>query len=359
MSADNDWNTILGGLFKGAVLYLVKPITMDDLKNLWQFAFIKERGNMFAADESIRTEESSLENTSDVHAESQPHTSEERQNHQSTKRERLEEQENNQDENNDGSAALKKPKLIWTEALHKRFLQAIEVLGFDGDKSIRQSVAKYRLSLKREQDANKKTMNRGSTALHVASHHILPPFSPQERSLQFSNLQFMTVAGQPVANGLVQENLNCCLPMPSFGSANLLKHVDSSSNGASTIKFNQQVLRNEPLASAYPECNLTGGGITDNEGLVGFPQIGDLELEQFLEGETDLLNNGDCGLESLLDCPKVVDNSLQEKQQQEEQFVLPGPLQLPPPAKEQEEADVFGAEGGTEFNEVFTMEKGT
>ena len=39
--------------------------------------------------------------------------------------------ENNLEEDNDDSAALKKPKLIWTDELHNRFLQAIKVLSID------------------------------------------------------------------------------------------------------------------------------------------------------------------------------------------------------------------------------------
>lgn len=37
MYVDYNGNAMLGGLFKGAILYLVKPVTMGDLKNLWQF----------------------------------------------------------------------------------------------------------------------------------------------------------------------------------------------------------------------------------------------------------------------------------------------------------------------------------
>ena len=133
MSVDYNGNAMLGGLFKGAILYLVKPITTDDLKNLWQFAFTKERENLLAVEEISGIEEdSSLENASGVDVESQPLTSEGRRNVKSEKRKRSNAMENNLEEDNDDSAALKKPKLIWTNELHNRFLQAIKALGIDG-----------------------------------------------------------------------------------------------------------------------------------------------------------------------------------------------------------------------------------
>ncbi|XVF22635.1 hypothetical protein REPUB_Repub12eG0188100 [Reevesia pubescens] len=370
MSVDYNGNAMLGGLFKGAILFLLKPITMDDLKNLWQFAFIKERENLLAVEEiSGIEEESSLENASGVDVESQPLASEGRQTLQKGKR-KLREMQNDEEEDNDDSAGLKKPKLIWTNELHDRFLEAIKVIGIEEahpkkilehmnvpglkKENVSSHLQKYRLSLKREQDAIQKTMNRGSTVEHVASHHVLSPFGTQEGFHQLSDMQSMMVAYQPYINGLVQENLNSCMPIPSPPSAYLLKHVDSNHNDASMSKFEQQTRCNEELDSAYPEFNQTGDKVTNNEGVVGFHQVGN--SEQLLKGEIDLLNIGDSGLESLLHCPTLFDGSLLENQQKQ-QSVLPEPL--PPPPVDQEEDDAFGAERMREFDELFTMGKGT
>ncbi|XP_022769503.1 two-component response regulator ARR2-like [Durio zibethinus] len=368
MSVDYNGNAMLGCLFKGAMLYLVKPITMDDLKNLWQFAFIKGRENLLAVEEiSGIEEESSLENASGVNVESQPLISEGRQNLQKVKRKRSDEMLNDEDDNDD-STAPKKPKLIWTNELHNRFLQAMKVLGIDGahpkkilqhmnvpglkKEHVSSHLQKYRLSLKQEQDAIQKTMNSSSTFVNVASHHVLSPFGLQEGFHQFSDMQSMRIADQPAINGLIQENLNGCLTIPSPDSAYLLKHVDSNHYDAPTTKFELKTQCIEQLDSAYPECNRTGDRVINNEGLVGFHQTGN--SEQFLKAEIDLLNIGDSWLESLLHCPTLFDGSLLEKQQS----VLPEPLQLPPP-QDQEVHDNFGAERGRESDELFTTGKGT
>ncbi|XVE77052.1 hypothetical protein DITRI_Ditri13aG0030900 [Diplodiscus trichospermus] len=365
MFANYNENAMVGGLYKGAKLCLVKPIIMNDLKNLWQFPIIKQRENAVVAEEISDVEgESSLENASGEDVESQPRISKWRRNVQSGKRKRSNEIEIDLEKDNDVSAVVKKPKLIWTRELHNRFLQAIRVLGAEGARPMKilqqmnvpglkkghvsSHLQKFRLSLKQKRDAIQKTMNRGSTALHVPSHNPFFPFSPQEGFLKFPHPQSMAVAGQPVISGLTQENLN---GLPSIAPEYLPMPIDSSRNDASTIKFQQQVPCNKQPDFTYPVFNQTCDRVTNN-GLVDFHQMEN--SEQFLLGETDLLNIGASGSESTLHCTTTFDGSLQEKQQS----VLPEPLQPPAPPQE-EDHDIFGAEKGGDLDELFTLGEGT
>ncbi|GAV92001.1 Response_reg domain-containing protein/Myb_DNA-binding domain-containing protein, partial [Cephalotus follicularis] len=171
MSSDNDENAMLGGLFKGAVFYLVKPIIMNDMKNLWQFAYMNYREKM-ADLEGINSfqEDSPDENSSDDKSEGQSLT-------KNGKRKEPEPGENDKDEEEDNdSGVTKKSKLIWTNELHNRFLQAVRVLGFDSahpkkilehmnvkglkKENVSSHLQKYRLTLKRELDAIDITANR-------------------------------------------------------------------------------------------------------------------------------------------------------------------------------------------------------
>ena len=132
MSADDNENTVLGSLFKGAALYLIKPITLNDMKNLWQFAFMKNSEKTLVADGVSSVQgESSEESASDEDTESQSFENKRKQSLQKAKIIALEEMEKDEEENYD-SSVLKKPKLTWTNELHDRFLQAIKVLGIDG-----------------------------------------------------------------------------------------------------------------------------------------------------------------------------------------------------------------------------------
>ena len=132
MSADDNENAVLGSLFKGAALYLLKPITLNDVKNLWQFAFMKNSEKTLVADVVSSVQgESSEESASDEDTESQSFENKRKQSLQKAKRIALEETEKDEEEENYDSSVLKKPKLTWTNELHDRFLQAIKVLGID------------------------------------------------------------------------------------------------------------------------------------------------------------------------------------------------------------------------------------
>lgn len=131
MSADDNENGMLGSLFKGAMFYLVKPVTLNNVKNLWQFASMKSREETAATDgESSVQGESSEENASS-YIEIQSFENKRKQRHRKAKRKVPEAMEKDKEEDNDDSTVLKKPKLTWTNDLHNRFLQAIRVLGID------------------------------------------------------------------------------------------------------------------------------------------------------------------------------------------------------------------------------------
>ncbi|GMI69655.1 hypothetical protein HRI_000634800 [Hibiscus trionum] len=253
MSADYDRNAVIGSLFKGAMLYMVKPITMYDLKNLWQFAFIQQRENVSILDETSGIEEAtSMESATGV---------DKRRNLRNRKRKRSDEIRDEKEEDIDGSVIQKKPKLVWTDELHNRFLQAIKLLGIKAHPkkilelmnvpglkkvNVASHLQKYRLSVKRQQETVQKTMDTGSTEEHVASNHVLSKFDPQT----------MAVAQQQdIIDGQTWENLNGYMPVP------------------------------------YTDCNQPGDNVTNNGGLEFFQQMGN--SERVLMEETGLFNNGD------------------------------------------------------------------
>lgn len=124
MSADDNENDMLGALFKGADFYLVKPISMNDIKTLWQFAFTKKTDKIVAAE--------GVSSISSDDTDNQIFPNKWRESHQNPKRKESTEVDKNAGEDNDDASVLKKPKLTWTSELHNKFLQAVRVLGIDG-----------------------------------------------------------------------------------------------------------------------------------------------------------------------------------------------------------------------------------
>ena len=108
MSDDDNEIAKLGCLYKGAMLHLVKPLTMKTIRNLWQFAIIK----------GIITQPLPPNNDNIVHVPVQQQQQQKmikitkQQPHHSTK-------------------VMKRPKLIWTQQLHNTFLHTVRALGLE------------------------------------------------------------------------------------------------------------------------------------------------------------------------------------------------------------------------------------
>lgn len=131
LSADDDENAMLGCLFKGATFYIPKPISMNDLKNLWQFSNIKKHEETVDLEGPTFCEERSPPYSSSSDCISLSSALE--QNAQKGKRKELEEMERDNALENGNSAVPKKPKLIWTNELHHKFLQAIRTMDIDSE----------------------------------------------------------------------------------------------------------------------------------------------------------------------------------------------------------------------------------
>jgi len=129
-SADNNESAMLGCLYKGAALYLMKPIIKNDVKNLWQLTYrTKIKTAVSGKGSNSFHGGSSEEKASSVTAGNPSSTM--GMTDQKGKRKELEEM-NNDDEDNNNLTVPKKRKLVWTNELHNRFLQAIRILGIDG-----------------------------------------------------------------------------------------------------------------------------------------------------------------------------------------------------------------------------------
>ncbi|KAF5480350.1 hypothetical protein F2P56_001109 [Juglans regia] len=147
MSADDEESVILKSLENGAAFYMVKPITPNDLKNVWQYAVAGKKGRS-AAIEQIRG----------IRGDSSGDTKLDPKRKAPAKKAGKE----------DLGEETKKTKVVWTTSLHNRFLQAIRHIGLEKavPKNIlqfmnvpgitRENVAshlqKYRIFLKRVAD---------------------------------------------------------------------------------------------------------------------------------------------------------------------------------------------------------------
>ncbi|WMV36945.1 hypothetical protein MTR67_030330 [Solanum verrucosum] len=115
MSNDEKDNTLMKGLDNRAVFFIVKPITQDNINYLWEYA-TSLRNKKHTSKQEFE------ENPNDViYIESSSSVSER---DKSTRK--YDDVENHEDAS---SKSSKTSRIIWTDSLHNKFLEAIAILG--------------------------------------------------------------------------------------------------------------------------------------------------------------------------------------------------------------------------------------
>ncbi|XP_010932292.1 two-component response regulator ORR26 isoform X1 [Elaeis guineensis] len=167
MSIDGETSRVMKGVQHGACDYLLKPVRMKELKNIWQHVYRKKmqevkeiEGHDINEDIQIRNE---FEDFEDRHVLNGTDMNSMR------KRKDVDNKEHADQEFTD-PATVKKARVVWSVDLHQKFVNAVNQIGFDkvGPKKIldlmnvpgltRENVAshlqKYRLYLSRLQKQN-------------------------------------------------------------------------------------------------------------------------------------------------------------------------------------------------------------
>lgn len=125
LSAHSDPKYVMKGVKHGACDYLLKPVRIEELKNIWQHVVRKSK---FKKMKSIVTNVESTDNSD--------------QNGVKANRKRkdqfeevVEEEDEERGNENDDPTAQKKPRVLWTRELHNKFLAAVDHLGVESNVS--------------------------------------------------------------------------------------------------------------------------------------------------------------------------------------------------------------------------------
>uniref|UniRef100_A0A5B7AR62 Putative two-component response regulator ARR11 n=1 Tax=Davidia involucrata TaxID=16924 RepID=A0A5B7AR62_DAVIN len=167
MSVDGETSRVMKGVQHGACDYLLKPIRMKELRNIWQHVFRKRIHEVRDIEsqegiEEIQMMRYGLDQSDDGHLLIGGDL---------TSGKKRKDVENKHDDKDFGdSSSMKKARVVWSVDLHQKFVKAVNQIGFDkvGPKKIldlmnvpwltRENVAshlqKYRLYLSRLQREN-------------------------------------------------------------------------------------------------------------------------------------------------------------------------------------------------------------
>nr|GMD63747.1 two-component response regulator ARR2-like [Ipomoea batatas] len=128
MSADDSKNVVMKGVTHGAYDYLIKPVRIEALKNIWQHVVRKRKQELKDKDveQSGSVEEGDRQQkpSEDIDYSSSANEG----NWKCLKKRKDEEDEG---EERDETSALKKPRVVWSVELHQQFVAVVNQLGID------------------------------------------------------------------------------------------------------------------------------------------------------------------------------------------------------------------------------------
>jgi len=138
-SANDDPKMVMKGIDHGACDYLLKPVTLKEVQMIWQHVVRKKktskRSNLDApySDSGNGTDSARAGNFDQKEKPSRK---------RKEKNEEDDEDEDEDDRDNDDSTAQKKPRVVWSADLHRKFLAAVKQLGFESTFFPRSSMRK-------------------------------------------------------------------------------------------------------------------------------------------------------------------------------------------------------------------------
>lgn len=126
MSADDGKNVVMKGVTHGACDYLIKPVRMEALKNIWQHVVRKKKNDWKDSEQSGSADEGDRHPKASDDAD---YSSSANESNWRSSRKRRDDEEDGDDR--DDSSTLKKPRVVWSVELHQQFVAAVDQLGID------------------------------------------------------------------------------------------------------------------------------------------------------------------------------------------------------------------------------------
>lgn len=128
MSVDGETSRVMKGVQHGACDYLLKPIRMKELRNIWQHVFRKKIHEVRDIEslegfESIQMTRSGYDLFDDGHFLIGDDTT--------SGRKRKDADNKHDDRDLSDPSSTKKARVVWTVDLHQKFVKAVNQIGFD------------------------------------------------------------------------------------------------------------------------------------------------------------------------------------------------------------------------------------
>ncbi|GAV91052.1 Response_reg domain-containing protein/Myb_DNA-binding domain-containing protein [Cephalotus follicularis] len=211
MSVDAGKDVVMKGVTHGACDYLIKPVRIEALKNIWQHVVRKRKNEWKDLEQSGSIEDG---DRPQKQAEDADYSSSVNEGNWRNSKKRKDEEE--EVEERDDSSTLKKPRVVWSVELHQQFVAAVNQLGID------KAVPKKILEL-----MNVPGLTRENVASHLQKYRLylrrLSGVSQHQPNLSNSYINPHEATFGPMAslNGLDYQTLSVTAQLPAQSLATL------------------------------------------------------------------------------------------------------------------------------------------
>lgn len=133
LSANGDPKLVMKGVTHGACDYLVKPVRIEELRNIWQHVIRRKKSDTKSQSKSgdqVKAHQASGEQRQG----SPPLGGSTDQNGRFNRKRKDDDDESEDNENeSDDPATQKKPRVVWSIELHRKFVAAVNQLGIESE----------------------------------------------------------------------------------------------------------------------------------------------------------------------------------------------------------------------------------
>lgn len=121
LSANGDPKLVMKGITHGACYYLLKPVRIEELKTIWQHLIRRKK--------SDNKDRNSLDNRDKPDEGPDQKLNKKRKDQNGDEDEDPDEDEDEHE--NEDPTTQKKPRVVWSVELHRKFVAAVNILGID------------------------------------------------------------------------------------------------------------------------------------------------------------------------------------------------------------------------------------
>ncbi|RHN49567.1 putative response regulator and transcription factor RR-A-type family [Medicago truncatula] len=257
-SANDDPRMVMKGIDHGACDYLLKPVTLKEVQMIWQHVIRKKKTSKRSNHDvpnfdSGNVIDSAVTRNSD-------------QNEKPTrKRKDMNddiEEENEDDHDNDDPTAQKKPRVVWSNDLHRKFLAVVNELGIESTFFRLSSMCKnsYAIPKKILELMNVENLTRDNVASHLQKYRLylkgISSGENQQANTSHSRFSSLTRVGghfHTLNNPRQFHNHNSAFrPFPASVNMHGFPTHNLNHSAKITLSFNRPKLM--PIRTMFKEC---------------------------------------------------------------------------------------------------------